>query len=196
MVRTARFDSDAFVSAATALVAAGGPDAATLTAIAARVGAPTGSVYHRFPSRAAILAAAWLKAHAGFAARIRPALEAGDGRRAALALVDWARAEPEAAALLLLHPAESVLADAPPPALLDAVQAEQRALDRAFATYMSIMAPAAAEDPAVIARARFRLFDGPIALLRPTLGRPGGVPPYVDDLVAELFATDVERVAA
>lgn len=196
MVRTARFDSDAFVAAATSLVAAGGPDAATLTAIAARVGAPTGSVYHRFPSRAAILAAAWLKAHAGFAARVRPMLERGDGRRAALALVDWARSDPEAAALLLLHEAESVLADAPPPAQLDAVRAEQQALDRAFATYMSLVSPATAEDPAAIARARFRLFDGPIALLRPTLGRPGGVPAYVDDLVVELFAAEPERVAA
>lgn len=196
MVRTARFDADAFVCAATSLVAAGGPDAATLTAIAARVGAPTGSVYHRFPSRAAILAVAWLKAHAGFSACVRPALEGGDGRAAALALVAWARSEPEGAALLLLHAAESVLADAPPPALLDAVQAEQQALDRAFATYMSIVAPAAADDPAAIARARFRLFDGPIALLRPTLGRPGGVPAYVDDLVAELFAAENERVAA
>jgi len=196
MVRTARFDADAFVSAATALVAAGGPDAATLTAIAGRVGAPTGSVYHRFPSRAAILAAAWLKAHADFAACIRPPLERGDGRAAALALVAWSRRAPEAAALLLLHAAESVLADAPPPALLEAVRAEQQALDRAFATYMSIRSPAAADDPAAIARARFRLFDGPIALLRPTLGRPGGVPPYVDDLVAELFAAEFEKVAA
>lgn len=196
MVRTARFDADAFVAAATSLVASGGPDAATLTAIAARVGAPTGSVYHRFPSRAAILAAAWLRAHAGFAARVRPALEAGEGRLAALALVAWARSEPEAAALLLLHETESVLADAPPPALLEEVRAEQRALDRAFATYMSIRSSAAADDPAVIARARFRLFDGPIALLRPTLGRPGGVPAYVDDLVAELFAAEFERVAA
>lgn len=196
MVRTARFDAEAFVSAATALVAAGGPDAATLTAIAARVGAPTGSVYHRFPSRAAILAAAWLKAHAAFSARICPLLEQGAGRAAALALVGWARAEPEAAALLLLHDTESVLADAPPPAQLQAVRDEQQALDRSFSTYMSLVAPTAAVDPAAVARARFRLFDGPIALLRPTLGRPGGVPPYVDDLVAELFAAEFEKVAA
>ena len=57
MARPAQFTSEAFVDAAIALVAEGGAGAATLQAIARRVGGPTGSIYHRFESRAAILVA-------------------------------------------------------------------------------------------------------------------------------------------
>src|SRR5882724_13305685 len=93
MVRLAVFSADAIVDAAISLLAEGGPAAASLAAIARKVGAPTGSIYHRFESRAAILATAWLECHESFAAAIAPPLRAGQGLEAALSVVAWARGD-------------------------------------------------------------------------------------------------------
>ncbi|WCD85969.1 hypothetical protein KPP03845_102310 [Streptomyces xanthophaeus] len=43
------------------LAAGGGPDAVTMSAVAQAVGAPSGSVYHRFAGRPALLAEVWLR---------------------------------------------------------------------------------------------------------------------------------------
>jgi AcrR family transcriptional regulator len=55
-------DPESILDAARDLVAAAGPRAATLDAIATASGAPTGSIYHRFRSIDAVIARAWLRA--------------------------------------------------------------------------------------------------------------------------------------
>src|ERR1700679_1862587 len=104
MVRGSKFDPAEFVDAALLLLSEGGPSAVTMSAIARRSGAPTGSIYHRFPSRSAVVAAAWLRALTDFAGAIEAALEPGP---AATALVAWSRSHPrEARALFLNAPAD------------------------------------------------------------------------------------------
>lgn len=61
MPRPPRFDADELLDAAVLLAAAGGPAAVTMSAVAQTVGAPSGSVYHRFPGRPALLAEVWLR---------------------------------------------------------------------------------------------------------------------------------------
>ncbi|HYE00107.1 MAG TPA: TetR/AcrR family transcriptional regulator [Alphaproteobacteria bacterium] len=183
MVRTARFDPDDFVDAAIALVAEGGPSAATLAAIARKVGAPTGSVYHRFESRGVILAAAWLRVQGRLAAAVVPPLADGDLRGAALALVGWARRDRVGARFLLLNDDSALLDDQPPEAERAAMEAAQTRLDAAFARALPAGAP-----PETLARARFLAFDGPAALLRPHLLSGDGIPDYVDRAVADLHA--------
>jgi len=186
MVRLAIFSADAIVDAAVALLAEGGPSAASLAAIARKVGAPTGSIYHRFESRAAIIATAWSTIHAGFVAQVAPPLRAGDGRTAALTLASWARGDTRAARVLLLNDAEMILDDPPPAALRAAIKRQEDALDDAFAAYLqcSVARRPIPEDAA--SRARFLVFDGPIALLRPHLLAGGAVPGFVDAMVAEM----------
>jgi AcrR family transcriptional regulator len=58
--------ADDFLAAAARLFAAGGARALTMNAVAREVGAPSGSIYHRFPDRAALLAALWLRTARGF----------------------------------------------------------------------------------------------------------------------------------
>ena len=60
MGRRARFDRDQIIESAMRLIAEDGPGAATIAAIAGRVGAPTGSIYHRYSSRELLLADIWL----------------------------------------------------------------------------------------------------------------------------------------
>ena len=57
-----KHDSDGILDAARTLVLRDGPRAASVAAIARESGAPVGTLYHRFGSRDAVLAAAWLRA--------------------------------------------------------------------------------------------------------------------------------------
>ncbi|MFC7689944.1 TetR/AcrR family transcriptional regulator [Paeniroseomonas aquatica] len=116
MVRTARYSEEDFIEATMALVGEGGPAAATMQAIARRVGAPTGSIYHRFESRAAVLGAAWNAAYGSFTRALAPLLHEGRPRDAALAILPWSRENGHRARFLLLHEPVTLFEDTPPPA--------------------------------------------------------------------------------
>jgi len=66
MPRPEKFTEDQTLDAAGALVAASGPSSATIAAIAAAIGAPNGSIYHRFKTRDALLGRLWLSKAAFF----------------------------------------------------------------------------------------------------------------------------------
>ncbi|WP_017606825.1 TetR/AcrR family transcriptional regulator [Nocardiopsis alkaliphila] len=110
MGRPARFSTDDLVKAATALAAEGGPASVTMAAVARAAGAPSGSLYHRFPERPALLAAVWLHALETFQEGCRrklsvlPALEAAVGTTHHV--VSWSRAHPDLARVLLYRPGE------------------------------------------------------------------------------------------
>ncbi|MFX0577044.1 TetR/AcrR family transcriptional regulator [Nocardia nepalensis] len=99
---------DSLLDAAADLAAAHGAAAVTMSAVAAAVGAPSGSVYYRFPDRAALLAGLWLRTidrfQNGFleALRIDPPREAAI--RAAHHVIDWSRRHPAEVAVLLSGP--------------------------------------------------------------------------------------------
>jgi AcrR family transcriptional regulator len=99
----AKFSQMDFLSAAQAIAAAQGPAAVTIASITARVGAPTGSFYHRFASRNVVLGELWLRTVLDFQAGVGAALDAGDGLRAALHTPAWVRAHPDNARLLLMY---------------------------------------------------------------------------------------------
>jgi len=101
MPRPARFDAEHLLDAAVRLVAAGGPAGVTMAAVAREAGAPSGSVYHRFPSRGALLAALWLRTVADFQAGFLAMLRDAEPASAARHVVAWSRAYPERARVLL-----------------------------------------------------------------------------------------------
>ena len=74
MPRPARFTLDELLDAAAALLAADGPSAVAMSVVARAVGAPSGSMYHRFPTRAALCGELWIRTeerfHAGFTAAL------------------------------------------------------------------------------------------------------------------------------
>ncbi|WP_207480219.1 TetR/AcrR family transcriptional regulator [Arenibaculum pallidiluteum] len=204
MVRLARFSADAFLAAAVAIVAESGPSAATMGAIARRSGAPTGSIYHRFESRAALLATAWTGIHGAFVEAVAPSLRAGDALRAALAITGWARGDADAARFLLLNESGALFDGAPLPDPLRAeIRRQEEELDAAFQACLAAARDRAAArmerqdggkppdgirvgvDEAA-ARARFLVFDGPIALLRPYLLAGTEIPGHVDRMIAEM----------
>lgn len=167
-----KFTAAEFVAAAVRLVVAGGPAAATAAAVAAAVGAPSGSVYHRFPRRADLLASAWIATLRDFHATFLPALDtAADpvaaGVAAARAVVAWSVANPQPAALLARYGrSDFVGADCSP-----AVRAEADALDRHLTEALAGLLgrfPAADRDRVLLA-----VVDAPLALVRRSLAAGG-----------------------
>lgn len=66
MPRPARYSVDDLLDAGVALLAADGPAAVSMSAVARAVGAPSGSVYHRFPTRAALCGELWVRTEERF----------------------------------------------------------------------------------------------------------------------------------
>src|SRR5262245_45706199 len=113
MPRLSEYDADQIVMAARRLIAANGPGAATIGAIARAVGAPTGSIYHRFRSRDVLLAEVWLRAATAFQAEFFRRLAGCPPRRAGLAgalyMAERVREDPSEARLLLVHRREDFI---------------------------------------------------------------------------------------
>ncbi len=132
MGRPAKHDAETLLDAAAAIVAAEGPAAVTMVAVARRAGVPSGSLYHRFPSRAALLGALWLRTVRRFQAGWLAALDGDDPLvTAARHVVAWSRRNrPEA--LLLLHGASELARADWPVATRRAAEQEQREAEAAL----------------------------------------------------------------
>ncbi|MFE2999441.1 TetR/AcrR family transcriptional regulator [Nocardia sp. NPDC059246] len=105
MSRMPAHTPDSLLDAAADLAAADGAAAVTMSAVAAATGAPSGSVYYRFPDRAALLAALWLRTidrfQSGFFAALRVDPPQQAAMRAAHHVTNWSRQHPTDAAVLL-----------------------------------------------------------------------------------------------
>ncbi|NYH54639.1 AcrR family transcriptional regulator [Nocardiopsis arvandica] len=195
MGRPARFSTDGLVAAATALAAEGGPAAVTMAAVAREAGAPSGSLYHRFPGRSALLAAVWLHALEAFQAGCREALSAGSAPEAAVGtarhVVSWSRTHPDRARVLLHRPADFDLPHWP--------EADRARWESANAGIGALLARVARglrepgeEESHALERVRLAVVDLPLALVRRHLlgGRdvPGGAEELAADSARRLLA--------
>ncbi|HLS79724.1 MAG TPA: TetR/AcrR family transcriptional regulator [Nocardia sp.] len=89
MGRPAKHREDDFIDAAATLFAEGGARAVTMSAVARAVGAPSGSVYHRFADRPALLAAVWTTTLRAFHAGYLDALGPDPSPRSVAAAGEW-----------------------------------------------------------------------------------------------------------
>lgn len=202
MGRTAKYDETRILGAASGIVAEGGPNAATMNAIAARIGAPNGSIYHRFRSRDELLGCLWLRKAAFFQDRFAAALRHPDPRQAgldgALSLPASVRADPEGARIMLLHRREDFLSDGWPPEM----QAEAERLGAQAKDELAKITHRLFGSRSTPARqaAAFAVLDIPFAAVRRAVGA-GEVPsPEIDRLIATAYAAAVdaarERISA
>jgi AcrR family transcriptional regulator len=111
--RPAKFSEDQVLDAALAVIAENGPGAATIGAIAARLGAPSGSIYHRFGSRDLLLATLWTRCAHRFQQGFIAALASDDAESAALHTPRWCRSHLDEAAVLLLYRRQDLVAEWP-----------------------------------------------------------------------------------
>lgn len=117
MGRPARFSDQDLIKAAARVSAKLGPARTTIVLIAREAKAPVGSVYHRYPSKGALLAEAWIAAAECFGVQFRGVLATAktidDALDAALVTPRFARADHAGGVLLFAHRRDDFLDEAP-----------------------------------------------------------------------------------
>lgn len=187
MGRKARFDRRDMTRAALTLVAERGPQAVTMGDVAAAVGAPIGSIYHRYRGRDELLAELWMEVVEAYQREFVAALAAAtdlDGAVTAAGFMPrWARAHPLESRLLLLHRRQDFVGDAWPPELATRSAALEPQVGQALRGFCerSGVLPAAE----AIARLRYGLLDAPFGAIKPYVQAGKAIPRVVDQLVAE-----------
>jgi len=195
MPRPAKHDEGRILSAAASLVAARGPSAATITAIGAAIGAPSGSIYHRFQSRDELLGRLWLTKAKFFQDRWIEALQEPDPRRAgleaALSLPRAVREDFEGARIMLLHRQQDFLSHGWPPEM----QAEAERLGMQVKNGLVGITRRLFGRNTSSARhaATFAVLDLPFSAVRRFVAAGEPPPALIDDLVSTAYTAVVRR---
>jgi AcrR family transcriptional regulator len=188
MARPSKFDRLDILAATAALAATEGPGAVTMASVAARLGAPTGSIYHRFGSREDLMAETWLSATESFQAGFLAALARPSqppGLEAALHAIRWARDQPTSSRIVVLYRRQDFVAMPLPPPLRSRAERLAADLDRALTGFAA--AAMGSSDLVARQRAAFLLLDIPYAAIRRYLSAGMEPPPSIEDLVRGAF---------
>lgn len=186
MGRPVKYDSEQILDAALVVLSREGVRGATVTAIAEELGAPSGSVYHRFASRDELLATLWLRTVEDFQASylehfaVEDPMEAARG--AALHILYWARRHPAEGRLLLLYRREDLMGDSWPDAIAQRARRAAREMDTAFSAFAKRLWTCGTPD---LPRLRFALASVPYAGVRRPLSEGKPIPKHLDTLVVE-----------
>jgi AcrR family transcriptional regulator len=181
----AKFSEDDFLKAALALVAERGVSGVTVASLSERVGAPTGSFYHRFASRDVLLGSLWLRAVLAFQAGIRAALDAGDGLKAALHTPAWVRKHPHDARLLLLHDRKDFLQGEWPAELRGRVAEMTERIESGSRRWARVIF--GREGRNEVRLAQFLISELPVAVVRQHLLRGEPPPPVADRIIRATY---------
>ena len=193
MVRAA-FNHADFFDAALALAAEHGPSAVTVSAITARLGAPTGSFYHRFVSRNALLGALWLRTVLDFQVGVTAALDANDGLQAALHTPIWARDHLDAARLLLLYDRDDFVQGDWPKELRERVAEMTNRMEASASRRARVVF--GRDGPEEAQLSQFLIASLPVAAVRQYLIRREPPPALVDRLIGVTYAAVVSDYQA
>jgi AcrR family transcriptional regulator len=187
MGRNAKFSREDILAAGLDLAAARGPSAVTMAAVAHAVGAPMGSIYHRFESREVLLAELWLDAVERFQASFVAKLDRAETAKAAEAIgvemLQWTRAHLREARLLAVHRRQDFVSGGWPSALARRAVALEPQLSRALRAFARRVLGSA--DRAAMARVRFALIDAPLGAVRPYLAAGRPPPKVLDRLISK-----------
>ncbi|MFC5216351.1 TetR/AcrR family transcriptional regulator [Streptomyces coerulescens] len=189
MARPSRYDRDQLLDTALRLAAATGPHGVTMAAVAKELGAPSGSVYHRFPSRSALLGALWVRTVESFQEGWFAALDDVDPHRAARGaahhVVAWSRAHPHAAAVLLHGPDAFGQPDWPADDARRAA-ANRRRVRSAVAQLCEALG---AQDRMAAERVALAVIDLPLTVVRRPLRAGEELPAHAEQLAQESAAS-------
>ena len=198
MPRPAKFPEDKILRAASKIVADDGPNAATITAIATAIGAPSGSIYHRFRTRDELLGRLWLTKAAFFQDSFAKALEHPEPRQAALqaalSLPRSVRADFIGARIMLLHRREDFLSERWPPDM----KKEATRLGEQVRTLLADCSQRLFGSSTKASRLKtsFAIVDVPFAAVRRYVGANEIPPPEVDLLIATAVTAILDKHGA
>jgi AcrR family transcriptional regulator len=189
MPRPAKFDQNSILKAAAGIAATQGPGATTMIAVAEAIGAPSGSLYHRFRTRNELLGRLWLNTAARFQQAWLDALKTPDARQAglaaALSIPGRVREDFRSARIMLLHRREDFLSQSWPKEM----RGEAKHLETQVRTALSQMSGRLFGNRSAAARemTAFALVDLPYSAVRRyvAIGKPP--PALVDDLITKAY---------
>lgn len=182
MGRPTLHPTEHLLDTAAALAVEQGPARVTMAAVARAAGAPSGTLYHRFENRGALLGAVWLRTVHSFHDGYLQALGDDPGVEGCVAaaryVITWSRVHEAGARILLRGAGEMGLADWPAGVRADAEEL-RREVDLALGR-----AARAIGGPrrATLERVVLATVDIPYALLRRHL-EAGTLPAGAEDLV-------------
>src|SRR5215510_2750012 len=184
-----KFSQEDFFAAALAIIAERGLPAVTVASISARLKSPTGSFYHRFASRDALLGELWLRAVLDFQAGVGKALDAGDGLAAALHTPAWARKHLDKARLLLLYDRGDFIQGDWPEELRGRVAEMTRRMEAGSRRRARVIFGKEGRKEQRLAQ--FLISELPVAVVRQHLTSGEKPPPLVDQLIRTTYAAVV-----
>ncbi len=189
MARSPQYSTEGILEAATELAARSGPTKMTIAAIAASLGAPTGSIYHRFRSKDVLLAELWLQTVASFQGGFQAALGASEpmtaGLEAALYTPRWVRAHPVRSRLLLLHHREDFLTAGWPPEVKE--RADEVARKARVALHSFTRRALGSTGADAKRRVRYAVVELPVAAVIEHVRADEPPPPIIEELVADAY---------
>ncbi|MBO8186326.1 TetR/AcrR family transcriptional regulator [Streptomyces spirodelae] len=197
MARPPRFDTEQLLDAAVRLAAVSGPAGVTMAAVAKEAGAPSGSLYHRFAGRPALLAEVWVRTVERFQDSYLHALAAHDDAReagcaGARHVVAWSRAHPEETRLLLYGPGDFGR-ESWPAAYRSRAERGNR---RVFGELGALGTRLGAEGPEAVERITLALIDLPLSVVRRHLRDGGSLPPHAEAVVEDCAAALLDTLPA
>jgi AcrR family transcriptional regulator len=191
MGRNAQFKNEEFIDAALKIAADHGPAAVTIAAVAREVGAPVGSVYHRFLSRDVLMAEVWLRVVVSFQEAFLATLQKGEGIEAALHTPRWVRQHSAESRILLLYRREELVTGAWPEDLRERALTIKRRLEGGIRNYAERTFGKTGKEE--INRTVFALIDVPYAAVVRYI-RLGKKPPRsIDDYIMQTYFTIMGR---
>ena len=190
MGRKAYFQHEEFLDAAIQIIAKDGLGALTIAALAKRVNAPVGSVYHRFPSRDALLAEVWLNIIEAFQTEFLVKLQE-DGLQATLSCLQWVRLHPSEARIMLLYRIFDLTNGQWPQDLQKRARRLAKELHEGIISFTKKQFGQVTKENTD--RAIFAIYDAPIGIIRRYL-RENKVPPVsVNELIRETYKAVIEK---
>jgi AcrR family transcriptional regulator len=191
MGRNAQFKNEQFIDAALKIASDHGPAAVTIAAVAEEVGAPVGSVYHRFLSRDVLMAEVWLQVVTSFQQEFIKALDNDYGLQAALHTPRWVLQHPAEARILLLFRREELVSGAWPEELRVDVMQVKKQLDDAIQGYTKRNFGGA--NKAVLGRTIFALIEVPYAAVLRYIRQGKKPPKLVEKYIKQTYVTIMGR---
>ncbi|MHA6268331.1 TetR/AcrR family transcriptional regulator [Aliiroseovarius sp. CAU 1755] len=194
MARPAKFTHSQVLDAATRVAAQHRPSGATMVRVAQELGAPTGSLYHRFASRSVLLGEVWLRTaeafQQGFGARLAQSDPIAGGLATVRYVPQWVRKRPEEARIMLLFRQSEFLCDSWPEAMSDRARDLRRDLSEKLLDFCDRAFGCRGEPQVRIAT--YALAEAPLAAVRMHIEMNLAPPPITEAMVEATFLAAIE----
>ncbi len=196
MARPIKFPADQILDTAAILVGESGPAGLSVAGVSGRLGAPSGSIYHRFKSRDALAAGLWLRSVERFQAAWLGALDLEDPSsaacEAAARVLSFARTNLSDARILLLYRSSDLLDGGWPQDLAERNEQQRARVAGAIAELGVRLGAVSSPDRR---RVRFAVVDIPYAAARGPLAQGVPPPPELDAILDDAVRAVISRIS-